>query len=86
MTQLQYDTTPDQCKVYPIFADDDFTTLENAEVNSNAWIAGIGEAGEIAFVTDPDGHTYTTFEELKELGIESFKLVCEHEVSVSDYL
>ena len=83
MTELLYEPIPDQCKVYPV-SDDDFSTMENAEVNSAAWTAHIHTPGEIKSVTDPDGNVYTSFEQLRALGIVSFKLVAEHHVELDD--
>lgn len=85
MTELQYETTPDAVRVYPVM-DDDFSTLEHAEVNEEAWEAHISTAGEIKLLIDPDGKEYTAFEELKELGIESLKVVCKHHVELDDFL
>ena len=85
MTELLYETTPDAVRVYPVY-DDNFSTLEHAEVNSEAWTAHISTAGEIKLLTDPDGKEYTAFEELQALGIESFKLVCEHHVEIDGYV
>ena len=84
MTELTYELIPDQCKVYPVM-DDDFSTTEHAEVNEQPWEVHITAAGEIKLLIDPDGTEYTSFEELKALGIESFKLVAEHHVEVDDY-
>ena len=85
MTELTYETIPDQCYVYPVY-DDGFGSMEHAEVNADAWTARIGISGEIKSVTDPDGKEYTAFEELQALGIISFKLVCEHHVEIPDYV
>ena len=85
MTQLSYETIPDQCYIYPVY-DDGFCTMEHAEVNEKAWTARIDTAGEIQSVTDPDGKVYTSFEQLQALGIKAFKLVCEHHVEIDDYL
>ena len=84
MTELTYELIPDQCKVYPVM-DDDFSTMEHAEVNEKPWEAHITAAGEIKLLIDPNGTEYTSFEELKALGIESFKLVAEHHVEIDDY-
>ena len=85
MTELLYETTPDAVKVYPVM-DDDFSTLEHAEVNSEAWTARISTAGEIKSLTVPDGNEYTAFEELQALGIVSFKLIAEHHVEIGGYV
>ena len=85
MIQIQYETIPDQCKIYPVM-DDPFSTLEHAEVNSEAWQACISTEGEIQSVVDPDGKEYTSLEQLKDKGIVSFKLVAEHHVEIDDYL
>ena len=82
MTEITYELIPDTCKVYPVY-DDDFSTLEHAEVNSEAWDAHISTAGGIIkSVIDPDGVEYTAIEQLKDAGIISFKLVCEYEVEL----
>ena len=85
MTELTYEGIPDQCSIYPVM-NDDFSTMQHAEVNAEAWTARIGTAGEIKSVTDPDGNTYTSFEQLQALGITGFKLVCEHHVEIDDHL
>ena len=84
MTELMYEPIPDVAKVYPIF-DDDFSTMEHAEVNSEAWTARISTAGDIKSVTDPDGKEYTSFEQLQAINVKAFKLVCEHEVEIDGY-
>ena len=84
MTELTYELIPDQCKVYPVM-DDDFSTMEHAEVNEKAWEAHITTEGEIKMLIDPDGKEYTSFEQLQALGIKAFKLVAEHHVELEDY-
>ena len=83
MTKLTYELIPDQCQVYPVY-DDDCSTMQHAEVNSEAWTARISTAGEIKSVSDPEGDEYTSFEQLAAIGITGFKLVCEHHVELAE--
>lgn len=85
MTELQYEPIPEVVKVYPVY-DDGFSTMEHAEVNSEAWTGHITSEGEIKNVTDPEGNAYTAFEELQALGITGFKLVCEYHVEIEGYV
>ena len=85
MAELFYEPIPDRCNVYPVM-DDAFSTMQHAEINSKAWTADISTAGEIQSITDPDGTEYTSFEQLAAIGIVGFKLVCEHEVLLDDYI